>query len=151
MSFLNMRILSPTIGASLRQIPITICNKSTKVAKAIYDYFMKISAALFNFFSKVKSKSNINDIKVMTPNHQAPQEPKKPVKKVTFEDTLDYEQPETNLIEKECSICLEPMSDKDSEFLECVHRFHTTCLNQWLEISDQCPICRTNHYNAINF
>lgn len=125
-----MRISTPTIAASLTQMPIVISNICGKVVKAVHEFFIKISATLFNFFSKFKSKENIKQIKIETPNHQAVEELIKPVKKVTFEEPQPQEQCQANSKEIECTICLEPMSDKDSEFLECIHRFHTVCLSQ---------------------
>lgn len=139
-----MRILSPTIAASLTQIPTTILNKCAKVAKAVHEFFIKISATLINFFSKLNLKGNIRQIKIVSPNDQAAQEPIKPAIHATFKEPQSQEQCQANSKEIECAICLEPMSDNDSEFLECVHRFHTFCLSHWRKISDKCPICRTN-------
>jgi hypothetical protein len=43
---------------------------------------------------------------------------------------------------EECGICLEDISHK-AEARPCRHRrFDYTCLMKWLEVSDQCPLCR---------
>ena len=39
-----------------------------------------------------------------------------------------------------CPICLTEMNE--SVILDCGHRFHEPCLNQWLERADTCPYCR---------
>ncbi|KAF6165261.1 hypothetical protein GIB67_030443 [Kingdonia uniflora] len=45
---------------------------------------------------------------------------------------------------EECGICLEGFSDGDSLIcLPCNHRFHSTCLNPWVQICGDCPYCRT--------
>ena len=41
----------------------------------------------------------------------------------------------------ECPICLDK-NDKLWVTTRCNHRFHRDCLNEWLKISDKCPICR---------
>lgn len=44
---------------------------------------------------------------------------------------------------QKCSICLsEYQIDEELISLECLHRFHSGCLESWLRKSDQCPICR---------
>jgi hypothetical protein len=41
-----------------------------------------------------------------------------------------------------CSICLEDiLQDKITTF-ECNHKFHLSCLNQWVAKSHTCPQCR---------
>ena len=43
----------------------------------------------------------------------------------------------------ECSICLE-ICDKNSLTLkECNHKFHKSCLENWMLKKNNCPICRT--------
>ena len=48
-----------------------------------------------------------------------------------------------------CSICLELLeSEATGEYrikslIECGHRFHTVCINQWLINTNSCPLCRT--------
>jgi len=47
-----------------------------------------------------------------------------------------------------CSICFEEMHSYDSFYLKsCRHRFHMTCLQQWLKsprgVFSTCPMCRT--------
>jgi hypothetical protein len=41
----------------------------------------------------------------------------------------------------ECPICLD-QNDKLWVTTKCNHRFHGDCLNEWLRISETCPICR---------
>jgi len=42
----------------------------------------------------------------------------------------------------ECSICLKDIEEEDMKFMDCAHFFHKTCINDWREISNTCPICR---------
>ena len=45
---------------------------------------------------------------------------------------------------KTCSICLDNItSRKDTRMLICAHTFHNTCVSEWLERSNVCPLCRT--------
>jgi len=49
--------------------------------------------------------------------------------------------------DNDCSICLEDMLDSDSLYLNpCRHRYHTVCINQWLDspggAGSTCPMCR---------
>ena len=41
----------------------------------------------------------------------------------------------------ECPICLDK-NDKLWVTTRCNHRFHRECLNEWINISETCPICR---------
>lgn len=42
-----------------------------------------------------------------------------------------------------CSVCMEPMTTRNSRELECGHTFHKKCLRKWkLEGNRTCPLCR---------
>lgn len=53
-----------------------------------------------------------------------------------------------SISEPSCAICLEdiiaaPSRDRQKEKrLLCGHLFHETCIGEWLERSDTCPLCR---------
>lgn len=50
-----------------------------------------------------------------------------------------------NSVEKNCAICLSNFDESDQvSGLPCSHLFHTECINQWLENTPRCPICRTD-------
>lgn len=43
----------------------------------------------------------------------------------------------------QCSVCLMDFEHGDSlRTLECGHRFHMACIDQWLAQSGQCPVCK---------
>jgi hypothetical protein len=45
--------------------------------------------------------------------------------------------------DENCLICLENFAEQDSvKLLPCFHRFHDSCVNNWLERSASCPICK---------
>jgi hypothetical protein len=48
-----------------------------------------------------------------------------------------------NIVSDEpCPICFEDIK-KDNEFITgCSHRFHSVCINKWLENNNNCPMCR---------
>ena len=48
-----------------------------------------------------------------------------------------------------CSICCEEISTAESETLSCGHRFHKRCIEQWVNNSDTCPLCRAVITNDI--
>jgi hypothetical protein len=41
-----------------------------------------------------------------------------------------------------CSICLEENTEDYVKTMPCFHKFHTTCLENWLKIKNECPECR---------
>jgi len=42
-----------------------------------------------------------------------------------------------------CTICCEHFEDGESlRVLPCLHRYHTHCIDQWLERSRTCPVCK---------
>merc|ERR1712098_525288 len=44
-----------------------------------------------------------------------------------------------------CAICLERFQEGESiTAISCEHEFHTSCIREWLHISDRCPMCRAN-------
>ena len=48
-----------------------------------------------------------------------------------------------------CCICLEDTKNYDAFYTPCLHRFHTDCINKWLEQKKycqkvDCPTCRTD-------
>lgn len=46
--------------------------------------------------------------------------------------------------EKECCICMEDLDyNKDTVFLECMHKFHSKCIEDWSVKQRMCPVCRT--------
>lgn len=43
-----------------------------------------------------------------------------------------------------CSICLDPVKSKSEKtVLTCAHVFHSSCIVEWLQRSNRCPLCRT--------
>ena len=46
---------------------------------------------------------------------------------------------------EQCVICLENMDDKQTLLLlECTHIYHKECIDDWLNKSQTCPMCREN-------
>ena len=48
-----------------------------------------------------------------------------------------------------CVICMMPLYDKT--ITPCNHVFHKRCLQKWLKIKKNCPVCRTAIYRPIPF
>jgi len=44
--------------------------------------------------------------------------------------------------EEECPICLDSLSVNNIKILPCNHKFHTLCVNTWLQKKNICPLCR---------
>jgi hypothetical protein len=44
---------------------------------------------------------------------------------------------------KKCCICISEFEDNEEvRFLPCFHRFHTACIDCWLEKNSRCPLCK---------
>lgn len=43
---------------------------------------------------------------------------------------------------KQCPICFESIMSRDLTALPCAHSFHSACIEQWLERTRNCPLCR---------
>lgn len=62
---------------------------------------------------------------------------------MTFFSNIIEGNPETSSASRECSICLEGFEDGDELInLDCMHRFHSSCLFPWIEVCGACPNCR---------
>ena len=47
------------------------------------------------------------------------------------------------LVDNDCSICLEPMTEKVATLLPCGHRFHSECIKNWMTSrKKKCPNCK---------
>jgi len=47
--------------------------------------------------------------------------------------------------DRECRICLETLQAGDRlRILPCLHRYHSSCVEQWLSRNRQCPLCKLN-------
>ena len=43
-----------------------------------------------------------------------------------------------------CSICLDSVKkSSDRRVLTCAHVFHSSCIAEWLQRNNRCPLCRT--------
>ena len=47
------------------------------------------------------------------------------------------------IFENDCPICLEKITLKSSDKLECGHLFHKDCLDKWFMNNYTCPMCRS--------
>lgn len=47
-------------------------------------------------------------------------------------------------VEEECSICCENFASDSCGHLKCGHTFHRKCIEDWLDYSSNCPLCRQN-------
>jgi hypothetical protein len=45
--------------------------------------------------------------------------------------------------QNDCSICIEPLTKIKSKELNCKHKFHIECIQNWYNVNHTCPICRT--------
>jgi hypothetical protein len=44
-----------------------------------------------------------------------------------------------------CGVCLSNMEENDelTPMTQCVHIYHSTCVDKWLDMNHTCPTCRT--------
>jgi hypothetical protein len=62
---------------------------------------------------------------------------------------IDEEQPKTPSKEvAECPICLECIVAGTCDPIVCGHQFHQSCLDEWLQESSLCPLCRAKVVRA---
>ncbi len=50
-----------------------------------------------------------------------------------------------------CPICLDDTNNTKLIYLECGHKFCDICIKEWMEIKNECPICRKLSYKFIQF
>ena len=57
-----------------------------------------------------------------------------------------------SLSNSNCCICYEPIIFQSYQIKSCGHRnFHKSCLNKWIEKSNECPMCRTHILDYIEY
>lgn len=44
--------------------------------------------------------------------------------------------------DEDCCICLQKLISQPSARTNCMHNFHTKCLQTWYMRADECPLCR---------
>ena len=62
------------------------------------------------------------------------------------EKSVKYDTIKSNIENKECYICLESFSNNSDVYNLCndKHLFHKTCLDRWIKININCPVCNEN-------
>jgi hypothetical protein len=50
--------------------------------------------------------------------------------------------PAPDASEDECIVCFMPLSEEPVDVLSCRHRFHATCIQEWIRKDGRCPVCR---------
>ena len=69
------------------------------------------------------------------------------------DQVLEHEIPKTVLnktLEEKCNICLSELKkDESVYFLQCLHKFHCTCLKEWVKKSKTCPNCKYELKNKL--
>ena len=64
---------------------------------------------------------------------------------------IDIEKELNKLNEKinneECTICKDEIEEGIK--LKCLHAFHKTCIKEWFNINQTCPLCRTSFIDKI--
>lgn len=43
-----------------------------------------------------------------------------------------------------CCICYDHINDNVHILLECKHRYHLNCINEWIKRENTCPLCKKN-------
>ena len=46
-----------------------------------------------------------------------------------------------------CSICREPMAIPTAKISSCGHIYHRSCLEKWIKIKNNCPMCRCEFHS----
>ena len=62
---------------------------------------------------------------------------------VNFHENVDN--PFLNINENlNCIICFDEEKIDDIVLLECEHKFHLQCINNWIKVKNECPLCKKN-------
>ena len=68
---------------------------------------------------------------------------------LSTDDSSSEEEDSSDATEHECPICMLAFEAGDevceSNNLQCSHVFHRTCMKQWLEKHEECPMCRETY------
>ena len=58
-----------------------------------------------------------------------------------------------HVLSENCLICMEEYKIKQLKRIlpKCNHYFHKKCIDKWLKKKANCPICRDNTYNNVNY
>lgn len=58
-----------------------------------------------------------------------------------------------NLLNEDCTICLEPLVSSDFCLLSCNHYYHENCIKNWFKHRPFCPLCsrEINLSNRVRF
>ncbi len=98
--------------------------------------FMSRTTQLFQLFHQIQQNQPF--LQELLGQIQVEHKEKKPSCSKRFIEQLV----ETSKEELDCGICLEKCKEK-SVGLICFHWFHKKCVVPWLEVTNTCPMCRT--------
>ncbi|KAK8955862.1 E3 ubiquitin-protein ligase [Platanthera guangdongensis] len=59
---------------------------------------------------------------------------------------------DTIAVDDDCSICIGQFEQGEEILIlpSCKHIFHATCVNEWLQSHNTCPLCRKNCNHALD-
>lgn len=115
-----------------------------KPVNYFWTYVCVVGIVIFIIIACVQSSNNNKRLSRATQLKQ---------KYKTLEELKNDDNDINLFIQETCIICLEKLdnqlkntrSDNDplkEVFLDCGHNYHSGCLNDWLDKSDKCPLCR---------
>lgn len=51
----------------------------------------------------------------------------------------------TNNLDENCAICYNSIDEGQKiAKIQCIHKFHTSCLNKWIKKRQSCPLCQSS-------
>ncbi|KAK6246218.1 hypothetical protein SCA6_009308 [Theobroma cacao] len=135
-------VIVPGVLSFARQVEADPVNLGRKIIKFGVEIFLPepddevIDDSLSTLNFKPASRSSIQALKRMKLGDD--EDHLLPFKKRRRLDGLT-----SSTSEKECSICLDEISDSEEvALMPCGHVYHDGCIVRWLETSHLCPLCR---------
>lgn len=129
------------VGSALAQVPQALKQSCIKVSQAIARVFKNACAAIARFFERFKS-STPAPMRTPTPipTPKPPGPPPAPPATIHPDLVCPICKENENLT---AAMNIDPSKGPvNAELLQCAHKFHTDCLNNWLPVSNTCPTCR---------
>ena len=122
-------------------------NEILSAFSTVFIFFILLLIIRRIFISRLHQVIEVRRILIVNENiNNSSNENQTPDYSQIIKEELFTTENNTNTSHLSCAICLEDYKDNDNlGKLQCNHKFHYECINNWFSNSNICPLCNTDY------